>query len=429
LVEWRALNAPEAESCRSARSTATVEEMSEDETRRGGPRRSVPPASRPPREVARFALATTAGDFEARAFECTSGFVHLALVKGRVGDGRSVLTALHVECMPGNALGSLRGDGGVQLEAALRAISEEGRGVLLSHLGLAGDPSDYGDAAACLRLLGVGSVRLMTNNPREEAGVLAAGIGVEERIPMVTSSLRYVAGESDQVVDVSGVLGAAISPRSRPYVTLKYAQTLDGRIATHTGDSKWISGEPERCVSHALRAACDAVLVGVGTVLSDDPQLTVRLVPGTSPTRVVLDSTLRLPPDAQILGDDAPTIVITTDRSSRERRRVLEKRGVGVRVVPAGPGGVDVPIALRRLRDTGVRSLLVEGGAQVITSLLRGRLVDRLVVAIAPTIVGAGKEAVGDLQTAHIAEGLRLTRRTMQFVGEDLLVAADVAWT
>ena len=434
--------------------------MSEDETRRGGPRRSVPPAGAPAREVARFALETTAGDFEAHAFECTSGFVHLALVKGRLGEGRSVLTCLHLECLPGDALGSLRCDCGVQLQAALRAISEEGRGVLLyatghdgrgiglvqklrsymleddgldpvdadRQLGRAADPRDYVDAAACLRLLGVRSVRLMTNNPRKEASLLAAGIGVEERIPMVASHPRYAAGEPDQAVDLRGVLGDAVAPQSRPYVTLKYAQTLDGRIATRTGDSKWISGEPERCLSHALRAACDAVLVGVGTVLSDDPQLTVRLVPGDSPTRVVLDSTLRLPPGARILEDEAPTIVVTTDRSSRERRRALESRGVGICVVPAGPGGVDLPVALRLLHDTGVRSLLVEGGAQVITSLLRGRLVDRLVVAIAPTIVGAGKEAVGDLQTAHMAQGLRLTRRTLQSVGEDLLVAADVAW-
>jgi 3,4-dihydroxy 2-butanone 4-phosphate synthase/GTP cyclohydrolase II len=406
-------------------------------------------------------LATTAGDFEARAFEASSGLVHLALVKGRLGDGRSVLTRLHLECVTGDALGSLRCDCGVQLRAALGAISAQGRGVLLyatgqelrgiglvrklrgymledggrapldpgPHPGPARDPRDYRDAAACLRLLGVRSVRLLTRNPSKEAGVLAAGIGVEERVPLAAPHRFSVPGGPGDAVDVTGVPGAAAPPgRKRPHVTLKYAQTLDGRIATHAGDSKWISGEPERCVSHALRAACDAVLVGVGTVLSDDPQLTVRLVPGTSPTRIVLDSTLRLPDDARILEDEAPTIVVTTDRSSPARRRELEARGIAVRVVPAGPGGVDLPVALRVLHDAGVRSLLVEGGAQVITSLLRGRLVDRLVVAIAPTIVGAGKEAVGDLHTTRIAEGLRLTRRTLQPVGEDLLVAADLAW-
>jgi riboflavin-specific deaminase-like protein len=228
------------------------------------------------------------------------------------------------------------------------------------------------------------------------------------------------------VLDVTGVLGPAAMRSARPYVALKYAQTLDGRIATSTGDSKWISCEEERALSHALRGACDAVLVGVGTVVTDDPQLTVRLVRGTSPLRVVLDSTLRLPSAARILGDDAATLVLTTERSSRVTRRALAARGVGVRVVPEGPQGVDLPAALGVLREAGVRSLLVEGGAEVITSFLTARVVDRLVVAIAPTIVGAGTEAVGDLRIARVADGLRLTRRSVHSVGDDLDVAADL---
>ena len=208
---------------------------------------------------------------------------------------------------------------------------------------------------------------------------------------------------------------------------LKYAQTLDGRIATRTGDSKWISGEPERRASHALRAACDAVLVGIGTVLADDPQLTVRLVPGASPLRVVLDTTLRVPSDAQILADGAPTLVVTTDRSSAERRRESHSRAVGVQVVDAAPPwGVELAPTLALLREAGVRSLLVEGGAAVITSFLRQRLVDRLVVGIAPRILGAGTEAVGDLSVARVADGLCLTGKSLHALGEDVVVAADV---
>ena len=447
--------------------------------RPGGARPAASPAGRPA-EVARVALGTRAGEFEVRAFECSSGFVYLALVKGEVGDGRSVLTRLHSECLTGDALGSLRCDCGVQLRTALRAIASEGRGVLLyatghegrgiglvqklrtymlqedgldtldanRHLGFPVDARDYGDAGACLALLGVRSVRLLTNNPRKEAGLRSGGIDVEQLIPLPTSPhLRNVdylltkerrlghaapagnglATELGEALDVTAVLGTPETPPSRPYVALKYAQTLDGRIATRTGDSKWISGEPERCVSHALRGACDAVLVGVGTVIADDPQLTVRLVRGSSPLRVVLDSTLRLPAGARILHDDASTIVITTDRSSADRRRELESAGVGVRVVEAAPPGVDLQAALGVLRAAGVRSLLVEGGAQVITSFLRAGLVDRLVVGIAPTIVGAGTDAVGDLRIARICDGLRLTNRSVHSVGDDLLVAADVA--
>ena len=211
-------------------------------------------------------------------------------------------------------------------------------------------------------------------------------------------------------------------------MAIKYAQTLDVRIATRTGESKWISGEPERCISHALRGACDAVLVGVGTVIADDPQLTVRLVRGSSPLRVVLDSTLRTPAHARILDDEAATIIVTSERASAARRRAIESVGVGVRVVESGADGVDLGAALAALRAAGVRSLLVEGGAQVITSFLRARLVDRLVVAIAPTIVGTGTEAVGDLGTTRVCDGLRLSNRTVHSVGQDLLISADLVW-
>jgi riboflavin-specific deaminase-like protein len=208
---------------------------------------------------------------------------------------------------------------------------------------------------------------------------------------------------------------------------LKYAQTLDGRIATSSGDSKWISGADERAISHALRAACDAVLVGVGTVVSDDPQLTVRMVPGASPVRVVLDSTLRTPPTARVLDDAAATILFTTDRATPGRVDELRARQVGVRLVPSGRGGADLMSALTDLRATGVRSLLVEGGAKVITSVLAEGLADRLIVAVAPTIVGAGTEAIGDLGISTVASGVRLTNRSLHVMADDLLIAWDVA--
>src|SRR4029453_5279494 len=183
-------------------------------------------------------------------------------------------------------------------------------------------------------------------------------------------------------VDISDLIGPVAAPRDRPFVVLKFAQTLDGRIATATGDARWISGEPERRASHALRAACDAVLVGVGTVLQDDPQLTVRMVPGASPMRVVLDSTLRVPDGAKILGTDAATMILTTERSDPARRGSLATRRIGVNVLPAGAYGVDIGPALGALRRAGVETLLVEGGARVITSLLSAGVVARLIGAV-----------------------------------------------
>jgi riboflavin-specific deaminase-like protein len=179
-------------------------------------------------------------------------------------------------------------------------------------------------------------------------------------------------------------------------------------------------------VSHAIRAACDAVMVGVGTVVRDDCRLTVRMVPGPSPIRVVLDSTLRIPLTSAILDEEAPTLVVTTERSSPIRRAALQARHVGVRVSGAGAEGVDLGSALRLLWDFGVESLLVEGGARLITSMLAAGAVDRLIVGMAPRILGAGTEAVGDLGVRRVRDGLRLGNRATHLAGDDLLLAWDV---
>jgi riboflavin-specific deaminase-like protein len=208
---------------------------------------------------------------------------------------------------------------------------------------------------------------------------------------------------------------------------VKYASTLDGRIAARTGDAKWISGERERQVSHAMRAGCDAVLVGANTLLQDDPQLTVRMVPGASPLRVVLDSNLRTPRTAKVLSDDAATVILCRPDADPACRRTLVAAGATVREVAPGPEGLRVDEVLRELRAFGVESLLVEGGGRVITSLLRAAVVDRVVVSLSPTIIGAGVEAVGPLGVDRIADGIRLVNRSVFLAGDDVLMGFDVA--
>jgi GTP cyclohydrolase II len=432
------------------------------------------------RELARVVLPTQFGEFQARAFEVPSGLVYLALVKGDVVRGGTVLTRLHSECLTGDALGSLRCDCGVQLRLALRRIATEGRGLLLyatghegrgvglvnkllayveqdrgadtldanRRLGLPVDARNYDDAAAVLHAVSVDSVRLLTNNPAKVRGLCAAGITVERMEPLQTAAhhrnLGYLRTKQRRLghveplghlpdtapsppPDVTGLLGKVNPPIDRPYVVLTYAQTLDGRIATAVGDSTRLSGQGERSVSHALRAACDAVMVGVGTVLRDDPQLIVHLVPGTSPLRVVLDSTLRLPSTARMLDGDPVTVVLTTDRAAESDRERLRALGAGIRVVPAGPAGVDLPAALGVLRELGVQTLLVEGGARVITSLLGARLVDRLVVGTSAKIIGTGIEAVGDLRNAGMTQGISLHNRCVHVTPDDVITAWDVA--
>jgi GTP cyclohydrolase II len=434
-------------------------------------------------EAVRVPLPTPYGVFDARAFECSTGHVYLALSLGVLAGGDDVLCRLHSECLTGDALTSLRCDCGQQLRLALRTIAAEERGVLIYatghegrgiglvnklrcyveqdngadtvdanvRLGLPVDARDYADAAAVLGGLGVRSIQLLTNNPRKVDGLRRAGIDVTSIRPLPTAQhnrnghyLRtkerrlgharpagprvddVMAGPVPTAVDVSSLLGDVRPRPDRPYVVVKYAQSVDGRIATVNGDAKWISGEEERRVSHGLRAASDAVLVGVNTVILDDPQLTVRMMPGASPGRVVLDSTLRIPSAARVLDAMAATRIITTDRSDPQRRAELRRCGVQVDVVAGGPSGVDLAAALAALRMSGTECVLVEGGACVITSMLAAGVVDRLVVGIAPMLLGAGVEAVGQLDVTRVRDGIELVNRSTHVAGDDVLLAWDV---
>lgn len=220
-------------------------------------------------------------------------------------------------------------------------------------------------------------------------------------------------------------------PADRPRVTIAYAQTLDGRVATRTGSSQWISGPESLRLAHALRASHDAVMVGIGTVLADDPRLTVRLVPGRDPLRVVMDSALRTPLAAAVLAGGAATgtllaVTVAADPAHVEAVRAL---GATVLCVAEDEGGrAALPALLAELRARGVASLLVEGGARLITALLRAKLVDRLVVTVAPKLLGAGIEAVGDLGITALADAIRLDPVTTERYGADLVLDGQVAY-
>jgi riboflavin-specific deaminase-like protein len=206
-------------------------------------------------------------------------------------------------------------------------------------------------------------------------------------------------------------------------VTVSYAQSLDGRIATATGDSRTISGPATLRLAHRLRRENQAILVGINTVLKDDPRLTCRLVRGRSPLRVVLDSSLRLPPECELASGaaDQPTWVFSGPDASREREQTLTALGVKVSRVPAGPEGLDLQRVLDLLEEAGLLSLLVEGGGRVITAFLRAGLVDRLVITTAPLLLGKGVEAVGDLGVTALAGALRPERVRRRRFGPDLV--------
>ena len=201
--------------------------------------------------------------------------------------------------------------------------------------------------------------------------------------------------------------------RGRPHTTWKYAATLDGRVAAADGSSRWITGPEARADVHRLRAAADAVLVGVGTVLADDPALTVRAPDGAlaerQPLRVVADTDARTPAGAAVRDACAPTWVATADELGR------------------GPDGrLDLAALMTALRGRGVVSVLAEGGPTLAAALLRARLVDRVTGYLAPALLGAGLPAVADLGVTGIDGALRLHLDDVARLGDDVRLSAPI---
>ena len=213
----------------------------------------------------------------------------------------------------------------------------------------------------------------------------------------------------------------------RPLVTLKLATSLDGRIATGSGESQWITGPPARARGHALRAAHDAIMVGTATVLADDPQLTCRL-PGLgqrSPVRVVLDRQLRIPRSAAVIADarQTPTWILTLRSADAARRAPLLAAGATlIDVDPDSEDRIDLVAALAALGERGVTRLLIEGGARLAAALLRARLVDRLAWFHAPLLIGGdGIPAVAALGLDRLADAPGFERLSVARVGDDML--------
>jgi diaminohydroxyphosphoribosylaminopyrimidine deaminase/5-amino-6-(5-phosphoribosylamino)uracil reductase len=272
-----------------------------------------------------------------------------------------------------------------------------------------------------------------------EAGIARVAIGVRDPDPRVNGAgaarLREAGLDVIEGVLADAALDLAIGLHTRvrlgrPMVTLKLASTLDGRIATSAGESKWITGEPARRAGHALRGEHDAVLVGIGTVLADDPDLTCRL-PGyrTTPiVRVVVDSTLRIRPTARLVASATatPTWILHGPGVAAEPEATLRAAGVTLLDVASDAGSVDLAAALARLGEAGLTRVLVEGGAQIAAGLLRADLVDRIAWFHAPAIMGGdGWPSAEAFGTATLAAMPRFRRTAARPVGGDMLTELD----
>lgn len=216
-----------------------------------------------------------------------------------------------------------------------------------------------------------------------------------------------------------------------PFVVLKSAMTMDGKIATAAGKSKWITGEPARQYGHRLRHQYDAILVGIGTILADNPQLTTRLhnQEGKNPVRVILDSTARIPLTSNVLTDQTvETIIAVSDAAPDDRIKILQAAGATVLQFSSADNGIDMSALLTELGRRGITSVFIEGGATVNATALRHKLVDKIHFFVAPKIIG-GHNAPGPVANLGIAEldhAVKLSIGTIEKVGDDLHIEAYV---
>ncbi len=223
----------------------------------------------------------------------------------------------------------------------------------------------------------------------------------------------------------------SVHRRGRPFVALKLAATLDGRIATANGESRWITGRPARAFVHRLRARTDAIWVGAETALADDPELTARRDGRVvhRPVRVLADSRLRVPPGARLYRDAAGgrTLVLCAEDASTARRRAVERTGARLITLPRDREGLDLAAALAALAAHGLTEVLVEGGGRLAASLLRHGLVDELHWFVAPTLLGAdARPALGALGVRRLVQAPELESPRLRRIGRDWLLQGRV---
>jgi 3,4-dihydroxy 2-butanone 4-phosphate synthase / GTP cyclohydrolase II len=409
-------------------------------------------------------------------------------------NGHVPLVRVHSECLTGDAFGSWRCDCGEQLEAAMREIGSEGLGVIIYlrghegrgiglqaklhayalqdagldtvdanlRLGLPVDARDYGVAAAILRDLGVRRIRLLSANPNKGARLADLGIEVTARLPLPVTERaenafylatkhnrmghdstrnlpnvweellqgrvpdRAAAGTEAVLLDRYGSLVAA-----GPTITIaQLAQSVDGFIASRTGDANYVSGAEDREHLHRLRALVDAVIVGAQTVAADDPQLTTRAVPGPSPVRVIIDPHGRIPRKARVLTDGrAKTLWCVAGGLGSPPELAAHVEVVPLPSRAAGKfeaGRFEPRAVLAMLRARGLGRVLVEGGGRTVSDFLTAGVLDRLYLTTAPILIGDGIPGVRFAGADLLADALTASVRRFS-LGRDLCTVFDFA--
>lgn len=276
-----------------------------------------------------------------------------------------------------------------------------------------------------------------------EAGVRRVVIAAKDPDPrvngqgmasLIAAGIEVVSGILKEEAERQNEVFFAVHTRSRPFVLYKTAMTLDGKIATRSGQSRWITGPEARRLVQGWRGEMDAVAVGVSTVLLDDPLLTYRLSGGKSPLKVLFDSVARTPVKARLFEEDdhgeaARVILYATDKAPKARVQALEARGATVVVLPEVRGRPDPMAALADLKERGVRTLLLEGGGTLAWSFFESRAVDKVAFFIGPKLLGGGGASpLGGLGVETMSEALELGELQTEFVAGDILISGRVRY-
>ncbi len=285
---------------------------------------------------------------------------------------------------------------------------------------------NYGRTPPCTHAIiaaGISEVHVAAKDPNPRVN----GRGAAE---LEAAGIRVYSGEQEEEAGELYEAFARHINTGMPFVTAKFAMSLDGKIATHTGDSKWITGAPARSYGQEMRRACDAIMVGANTIMRDNPQLTSRDDGGRplerQPLRVVLDSKAGTPPDARLLQEPGHTLIAATEPPEDRVAALLDAGAEVLRLPSTRAGRVDLCALLETLGARGVVSLLVEGGGTLLGSLFDLGLVDKVAAFIAPAIIGglSAPSPVGGAGSALMSQVVRMELRRVERIGEDILVVA-----
>ncbi len=285
----------------------------------------------------------------------------------------------------------------------------------------------YGRTPPCTQAIiagGITEVHLATL----DANPVVCGRGKEE---LERQGIKVYAGEREEEAKQVNEAYTKFITTGMPFVTAKFAASLDGKIATREGDSKWISGEEARKQAHNLRYASDAIMAGVNTILADDPHLTARCGSGRGgtarqqPVRVIVDSQGRTPPTARVFSEPGRTLLVLGRQATPQQTVAFAEVGAEILELPSEEGTVNLGKLLEALGEQKITSVLVEGGGILLGSLFDQGLVDKVVAFIAPIIIGGAgaKTAVGGRGVNKVVDSLRLRRVQVERLGDDLMIS------